>query len=251
MQLVALDGSGKIIFIEDAQRQQDYFCMECQGKVRVKGGTYRRNHFFHAVGSSCRQSQKSIEHIQVQCFLKENLQGQVNLEHRFPTINRIADVVWEDERIIFEVQCSPITAKEVEERNRDYAKCNYQVIWILHEKTFNNQRLTATEHFLRRHPHYFTNMKATGHGIIYDQYITAEKGKRQQKSPQYPVELLLERSKPQKSLNPRTQWPCKLQSGLKLSEIPQKSPRKRKGPFALIKQFYKNIFQIMLENATR
>lgn len=179
MQLCALNETGILTFVDNALRHQNYHCMECGGIVRVRGGFHRRDHFYH-LGQDlpCRQSAKSIEHIQVQCYLQKNLVGEVLLEKRFESISRIADVVWEDEKIIFEVQCSPILAAEVAARQRDYASCGYQVVWILHTQTFSQRRLTAAEHFLQHHPHYFTAMNAVGEGLIFDQYSFIQKGRR-------------------------------------------------------------------------
>ena len=50
---------------------------------------------------------------------------------------------------MFEIQCSPITAREIEERNSDYQSLGYQVIWILHDSLYNKGRLTAAEYFLQ------------------------------------------------------------------------------------------------------
>ena len=44
-----------------------------------------------------------------------------SLEHRFPSIGRIADVALLPEKIIFEIQCSLISISEVEKRITDYA----------------------------------------------------------------------------------------------------------------------------------
>ncbi|MEM8728221.1 MAG: competence protein CoiA family protein, partial [Chlamydiota bacterium] len=67
---------------------------------------------------------------------------QVILEKSFPEIHRIADVVYPPKKIIYEIQYSPITLKEVQQRNRDYATLGYTVIWILHDRHFNRKILS-------------------------------------------------------------------------------------------------------------
>ena len=180
MQLYAKDLKGGIVFVDHAERQKDYDCIECGSIVRVRGGMHRQNHFYHLEAHRlCHLNAKSMAHIQVQCYL-QNLFSPENclLEHGFPEIRRIADVVWIPQRIIFEIQCSPITADEVEARNQDYGSIGYQVIWILHDRRFNQWRLTAAEKFLKGSPHYYTNIDAQGQGIIYDQYSLLDRGIR-------------------------------------------------------------------------
>lgn len=172
MQLYALNQDAEVICATRAVKHQDYFCPECGDFVRVRGGIQRRNHFFHFhPAQKCRQSQKSLVHLQVQQKLSAILPlDESDLEHRFPSIQRVADVVWKPQKLIFEVQCSAIYAEEILARNRDYASLGYQVVWILHDKRYNKSRMTAAEQVLEHLPHYFTNIDSKGRGCIYDQF---------------------------------------------------------------------------------
>lgn len=180
MQLCALNSEKKVVFANQASKHTDYFCLECHTIVRLRGGLHRQNHFYHLDPSrQCRQNGKSMEHLQVQKYIFNSLpEADSRLEFPFPSINRIADVVWLSEKIIFEIQCSPITALEVEARNRDYAREGFQVVWILHDKRFNQNRLTAAELFLQDRPHYFTDIDIEGDGNIYDQFAIYHLGRR-------------------------------------------------------------------------
>src|SRR5581483_7947193 len=93
--------------------------------------------------------EKSIAHLKIQHHLKSLLNTAI-LEKPFPEIKRIADVVWEEEKIVFEVQVSPISKEEVEERCLDYEKMGYTPIWILYNKNFNQNVLSQAELFLRK-----------------------------------------------------------------------------------------------------
>lgn len=178
MHLYALDEKQTLQAAHQAEKQKDYFCPECQSVVRKRGGFLRQTHFYHLEPNrACRQSGKTIVHLQTQHYMNKIL-PDCELEKRFSAINRIADVVWEKEKLIFEIQCSPITAKEIEARNRDYHSLGYRVIWILHNRLYNKSRLTAAEFFLQEIPHYFTDMNADGEGFIYDQWCQIHKGKR-------------------------------------------------------------------------
>ncbi|PJD96319.1 MAG: hypothetical protein CK425_06410 [Parachlamydia sp.] len=183
MQLFALDEKRKLVPAGYASRQCDYHCLECGGIVRVRAGGHRRLHFYHLQSAiDCSLHQKSMEHLQVQSYLFAILPSEdCALEQPFAAVKRIADVVWFSRRLIYEVQCSPITALEVQARNEDYQKCGYQVVWILHERTFNQRRLSAAEKFLLDSPHYFTNIDKEGKGIIYDYFALVEANRRIQR----------------------------------------------------------------------
>lgn len=172
MQLYAQREDGVVVSAKSAERQTDYCCLECRGKVRVRSGAARRAHFFHLDPTpSCRQHQKGEIHLQLQYYFHAQLpEGDCALEHPFPEIGRIADVAWLSKKIVFEIQYSPISPEEVLARGRDYKSAGWQVVWILHDERFNQGRLTFAERVLSASPHYFTNFDDQGRGIIYDQF---------------------------------------------------------------------------------
>ncbi|WP_068470766.1 competence protein CoiA [Candidatus Protochlamydia phocaeensis] len=191
MQLYALDQTKKLISAQRANRQQDYYCIECQSCVRLRAGLQRKRHFYHVQPTrSCRLHQKGPIHLQLQLHLYDLLPPQdCRLEYRLPEIGRIADVAWLSKKIVFEIQYSFITSEEVERRNQDYRKAGWQVVWILHDHLYNQVRLTAAEQALRTCPHYFTNMDREGKGCIYDQFDLVNKGLRKQRMKPLPVDL--------------------------------------------------------------
>ena len=284
MQLYALDSRQQLISSKNAVKHQDYFCLECQSIIRLRGGMHRQNHFYHTQPNrSCRLSGKSMTHIQAQCFIQNLLPaGEAFLEMRFPEINRVADVVWTNQKIIFEIQCSPITAGEVEARNGDYQRLGYHVVWILHDSRYNQWRMTAAEMFLRDCPHYFTNLDTEGKGTIYDQFDVVHKGLRKKALSPLNVDLgspqnfasQQKRDLPQYIESRLMKWPfcfsgnlidsC-LQSEKLLMEMLKcelehqyqiTSPRSWLGClkaslYYLIVRPYKLVFQILLERACR
>ncbi|MBA3956925.1 MAG: hypothetical protein H0X51_00820 [Parachlamydiaceae bacterium] len=188
MQLYALDHTNAVVYAGHATRQQDYTCIECRQIVRVRGGLHRQIHYYHQTSDQpCRLNGKSMVHLQVQMHIQKLIPEKIVLEQSFPSINRIADVVWMGRQLVFEIQCSPITAVEVLERNRDYASLGFTVIWILHEQRFNQWRVSAAEAVLKRHPHYFTNIDEHGIGEIYDQFSMMHLGRREHKLKPLPI----------------------------------------------------------------
>lgn len=191
MQLYALDSKHNLVAATKALKQHDYICLECQGVVRIRSGIHRHAHFFHLRPPiSCKLNAKSMIHLQTQYHLQKILPtGESFLEKRFPSINRIADVAWPNQKLIFEIQYSPISIEEIHARNKDYASLGYQVIWILHEHQFNQYRLSGAELALRCSPYFFTDMDSEGQGTIYDQFDIYNRGQRIKKLRKLPVDL--------------------------------------------------------------
>lgn len=191
MQLHAFDSNGCLVSSNQALRHTDYYCFECQQIVRMRGGPQRRCHFYHLEPTIfCRQHQKGQIHLHLQSyFLRQLPPGDCQLELPFPSIRRIADVAWLSQKMIFEIQCSPITAQEILARNRDYQTEGWNVVWILHDQRYNQIRLSAAEIALRSSPHFFSNMNRLGSGIIYDQFDICQKGLRKKRLLPLPIDL--------------------------------------------------------------
>lgn len=191
MQICALSLENSLVFAEKALKQTDYSCVECQQPVRLRSGIHRQAHFYHVQPNrKCTLHEKGMPHLMLQYYIKNRLpEGEAELECRFPSIGRIADVAWHPKKLVFEVQYSPISAKEVRTRNKNYASLGYQVIWIFHEDRYNKSRLSAAEESVCDHPHYFSNMNAKGEGMIYDQLSAVVNGKRVLRLPKLAIDI--------------------------------------------------------------
>jgi competence protein CoiA len=107
---------------------------------------------------------KSDEHSAVQEALLSTIGAQkCELEKPFPSLRRIADVVWEEEKLLFEIQCSPLRMEEFLSRCLDYRAAGYQIVWIFHVKCFTKIPFPLVDW-----PHYFTDMSFNGKGQIFD-----------------------------------------------------------------------------------
>ena len=190
MQLFALDGSGRVVLADQARRQKNYYCRECRQAVRLRHGPHKRAHFFHIEPLRiCSQHGKTLEHLLVQTKIKEILGESCALERRFDQIGRIADVCWEKEKIIFEVQCSAISVREIQARGADYQALGYRVVWILHDNYYGQPSLRSAEAYLHGRHCYFTNMDKQGEGGIYDRCSWVFQGKRVFIGPRLPVDI--------------------------------------------------------------
>ncbi|MFZ0565261.1 MAG: competence protein CoiA family protein [Chlamydiales bacterium] len=191
MQIYAFNEKGRLLTVHEALRHKNYICPECQNRVRLRGGMWRQLHFYHIdLSPSCSLSKKSLIHIHTQYALQKKLAPEkIWLEHPFPEIRRIADVVWPAKKLVFEVQCSQIEKNEIARRNRDYQQIGYQVIWILHDHYYNRFKLSASELYLLPSTHYFTNINRLGMGMIYDQWALIEGGKRVQRTARFSIHV--------------------------------------------------------------
>ncbi|ADI39281.1 putative transcription factor, CoiA-like family [Waddlia chondrophila 2032/99] len=262
MQLFALTVEKEVVAAVDAVKKTEYYCMECSKPVRLRGGRHRQDHFYHLnPDPSCRQSQKSLNHLQVQWHLFHLLpDDEVVLERRFPEISRIADVAWERRKLIFEVQCSPISQREVEERNRDYASIGYEVVWILHERRFVRKQVAAAEEWLKDHLCYYTNFDEEGRGEIYDQLHLFSGGFRSYSSKKTAVNLSLP-SKVKGKFAFEGDWkyrlmlrdPCALDVWNQWEKRKkQQFPSYKFRPMHELKRWYLNLLRLLLEeNSTQ
>lgn len=196
----AKTSNGKTILALDAERGKDYTCPECASLVRLRMGEERRPHFFHLdPPASCRQAGKSLEHLSVQLFIKDAYvkEGmEAHIEHRFPKIGRIADVYIPANKLVFEIQCSPMEASEAIERNKDYKSLGINVVWILHTMTFLKNKASPFERAIESAPHYFTSMDAKGRGDLFDLYAPIHRLARLRRSRRYPIEITSSSSAP-------------------------------------------------------
>lgn len=126
------------------------------------------------------------------------------MERPFPQIGRIADVAHLESNTVFEIQFSPMSIEEAKSRCRDYESLGLQVVWVLHDQTYNQKRITPTERFLRTKCCYYSNMDSRGKGLIYDQYDQTKGKRRRGKSGPLPVDLSTLKPLPQ------ARWPLQL-----------------------------------------
>jgi len=190
MQWVALEENNRIT-AGKAVKSAQYLCPECFCPVRMRSGPHRRPHYYHVSKNSlCRQQGKTAFHFETQlAILKALPKDEAILEFSFPSIHRIADVYWATKNIVFEVQCSNISYKEVKKRTEDYASLGLHVIWILHDRRYNKMRLSSAELFLTEHQCYYTSIDAKGVGSIYDQFNVISGAKRVFKGIKMPIEI--------------------------------------------------------------
>lgn len=172
MQIYAYDELGEEIAAHRARVKENYYCKDCHQPLRVRSGPFIRTHFFHfKPNKKCFQSGKSATHIEIQSKLVALFpDGEAKEEVHFKEISRISDVFWKKEKIVFEVQVSFISAKEVEERIKAYNSLGLEVVWILHRGQFDRFKVSAAERFLARSTHYYSNHNEAGLGQFYDRF---------------------------------------------------------------------------------
>ncbi|HSX04282.1 MAG TPA: competence protein CoiA family protein [Rhabdochlamydiaceae bacterium] len=190
MQLYALSQKS-LILASQAEKGKDYLCPECSSILRIRGGKERQLHFFHLkANDSCKQHQKGLIHLKLQLHLQTLLSEEnPQLEFHFPEISRIADVACLKSKRIFEIQYSPISLEEAQNRTKDYESLGFRLIWILHDHQFNKRKVSAAEAFLRTKTCYFTDFDKEGRGSAYDQFEILRGNRRVFRSPPFKVDL--------------------------------------------------------------
>lgn len=182
MSLFACDDDD-ILPANSAEIGKIYYCHECFLPVKVRRGRHRFPHFYHLKSSpACRLYSKTEDHLLAQIQLQKRFpEGAIQLERSFIEVNRVADLCWEKEKIIFEIQCSPMTPGEALRRISDYRSVGYEVVWLLDDKRYNKRILRPAEEILRRHSCYYMAIRQN---LIYDQMeifsfgLKVKKGKR-------------------------------------------------------------------------
>lgn len=157
MQTVACDISGRMTKASRALRGEKYFCLTCHQPVRRRKGLFRTPHFYHITQDTlCDPRKRSLLHRQIQDFIQQQFPDDpIQLEVPFPKIGRVADIVCPSRKLIFEVQCSPISRWEVQGRMEDYSEVGYQVVWVLLADRFYRRKPTEIEKLLIGSPYFF------------------------------------------------------------------------------------------------
>lgn len=167
MTFFAITHKGTVIAPHQAKREEPYFCRECNQRVALRTPKHQRAHFFHIQSSSCSSAGKGALHLAAQLAIAEQIQG-AKIEVPFPSIARIADIAWEEKKIVIEVQCAPITKQEVLLRNQDYNSLGWDVVWIFHTHRYGKKKLYPAEKALFSSPHYYCTYDEQGNGEIFD-----------------------------------------------------------------------------------
>ena len=171
MVLYALEGAD-LVFAPHASQGKQYVCVECRRALRLRTGRLKQAHFYHQPSATpCRLQSRSERHMAIQAWIKGLLpSGEAHLEHPFLPICRVADLFWEPQRLVFEVQCSPISEEEVRRRMRDYRALGIDIVWVLDDRLYNKRRLRPAEWLIRGGWAYFASVdKETLAVRLYDQ----------------------------------------------------------------------------------
>jgi competence protein CoiA len=187
MPLYALDEENRIIPAHEADAFRRYRCLECQTALQKRVGPHRQAHFYHLQTiRQCRLHSRSVDHLVFQSHLCE-LNSALEIERPFEKILRIADLCWEDQKLVFEIQCSPIDSFQARQRASDYAREGYELVWLLDDRIYNRKKaLRFAETHLRRQSGYYFSLKS---GVVYDQFDVIANDRRLSRGPPLPVAL--------------------------------------------------------------
>jgi competence CoiA-like predicted nuclease len=127
-------------------KKDELECHLCGGELIIKAGLVRMKHFSHKPNAPCscdyEKHPESYEHLFFKRLISteigkeffEYLNVKAFLEYPIHEVRRIADIVFEFPNgwlVAHEIQLSPITTEQLEERTNDYRNAGVDVIWWL------------------------------------------------------------------------------------------------------------------------
>jgi competence CoiA-like predicted nuclease len=142
--------------------QNTYCCPLCETPFYVRASVLGLHHFVYAkqsCSSTYRFHEESPEHLEAKVFLARHLRedfpeytdATIDLEVPLPEIQRRADLLvtfpsgW---RQAHEIQLSPISERELQERSEDYGCLHIDVVWWLGKRANTApNRAWCIEHF--------------------------------------------------------------------------------------------------------
>ena len=132
--------------IMNLNRRRNFSCVKCAKPVIFKNGTRKRPHFAHDKNAIAVGQPESAAHMLVKHSLARWLERQgcpSMVERRFPEIDRIADVYFEylNRPYVLEIQKSPISDTEYQQRIADYQKIGATVLWVFLGPVTQNKNL--------------------------------------------------------------------------------------------------------------
>lgn len=124
---IAIDENGNRVKASEANRSRQYRCPVCNSPVILRSGLQNADHFAHTV-NECTDNwdyDMSDWHIKMQSFFPVNAREVVVKNNG--SIHR-ADILIE--KTVIEMQHSPITAKEFNDRNEFFRGLGYRIAWV-------------------------------------------------------------------------------------------------------------------------
>lgn len=124
---IGLDKNYERVDVEQARKEEEYFCPICHGKLRIKDGQINAKHFAHVSLQDCDD------------FTADMSEWHRNWQGQFPEKNREVVLLHNEEKhradvlacgYVIEFQQSPISIEEFDRRNAFYTGAGYKVVWI-------------------------------------------------------------------------------------------------------------------------
>ncbi|BAQ63905.1 competence protein CoiA [Geminocystis sp. NIES-3709] len=136
--------------IREAFAVGSLFCPFCDCPMFPRSSVYKVPHFVHKRQNSCSSSGETYQHLFAKHKLAEQLREAnpndiITVEHRIPTLlsYRIIDVAQNKNGylIAHEIQLSPITVEELQQRVNDYTQQGIESIWYFGETNAKNKAI--------------------------------------------------------------------------------------------------------------
>lgn len=139
-----------LITMTDKDKQtlikKKFTCCACNQSVRLRFGQIYQAHFAHVRLKNClfTSENEGDEHLGLKSELYHALSKKhdVSVETVLPKLNQIADLLI-NQTLAIEIQCSSLSQKRLKERTKNYQNNHYTVLWLLGNKLWLGDRITA------------------------------------------------------------------------------------------------------------
>lgn len=129
MMTVAKTKTGKIIQASEASVGQNYFCLRCGKVVRVRQTKYGRSFYHWNFTPHSTNPEGKFHQAGKAMLLKWAEQWGANLSQEVVIGSQRADIVWGEDRI-FEIQASPLSCQQLQDRHQQYRQQGWKDYWF-------------------------------------------------------------------------------------------------------------------------
>lgn len=126
---VALNACDERIYIDEASKDEKYFCPMCKSPLILKGGDKKRLHFAHTFSHKCNDTWKENKSLWYYEWLNQFPRNVQEMVIEYNGQKHRADILIE--KTVVEFQEGPISSKNFDERNLFFISAGYRVVWVV------------------------------------------------------------------------------------------------------------------------
>ncbi|MBG9982518.1 hypothetical protein HZY86_05265 [Aerococcaceae bacterium DSM 111020] len=132
----AVTECGQLIYASDAKKHNNrkWLCPRCHQPVQLIIRRNGRPYFRHKMKRQAQQKGESLIHSKIKQQLADFYIQRgytVDLEYNILAIDRIADILLQKEKVVIEIQHTPISTVDIRQRTLSYQQFGYRCFWLM------------------------------------------------------------------------------------------------------------------------